>query len=138
MIKKFSVLTNSKEVKELEDLINKYYKPREYNCMIESHLSDILYRVTRDSIKANIKDLWYSLQNTVGHEIGLVYNTIQNDNTTLRLNSSIVVNILANDKNSDIVKSLQENADIIIKFRQVDIMEVFPSIKQEKREVISK
>ncbi|MED7820380.1 MULTISPECIES: hypothetical protein [unclassified Francisella] len=137
MVKKFSVLTNSKEVKELEDLINKNYKPKEYNCMIESHLSDILYRVSRDSIKARIKDLWYSLHNTVGYEIGLVYNTIQNSTTTLRLNTSIVVNISADDKNSDIVKSLQDNTDIIIKFRQVDVTEVLPPIMQEKREAIS-
>ncbi|WP_263478760.1 hypothetical protein [Francisella sp. SYW-9] len=43
MARRFSVLTNSKEVKELEDLINKYYKPSEYNCMIESYLSDVLH-----------------------------------------------------------------------------------------------
>ncbi|MED7789155.1 hypothetical protein [Francisella sp. 19X1-34] len=120
MAKKFSVLTNSKEVKELEDLINKYYKPSEYNCMIESHLSDVLHRVSRNCVRDRIKELWHELNNTVGHEIGLIYNTIQNENTTLRLNTSIIANIAANDKNSDIVKSLQKNTDIIIKFRQVD------------------
>lgn len=120
MITKFCILTADNRVKDLEILINKHYKPECLDYVTRIGLEDVLCKIDDKEIRETIKDLWMSIEQKIGYEMSLVFNSIRNKNTTLKLKASLSVNLIAKNKNNDIFQSIKKNTGTAIKIIQVD------------------
>ena len=120
MITRFCILVADNRVKDLQILINNHYKPECLDYVTRIGINDVLCKINNKKIKETIKDLWMSVEQKIGYEMNLVFNSIRNKNTTLKLNASLSVNLAAKNKNNDIFESIKKNTGIAIKIIQVD------------------